>query len=78
FPDRDYFGLNNELKNGKTYLVESFDANNNKVLSEEFDYDLYYDPNRNISDLKSFNIQLGTLATHVYDSTDPQKKFLED
>jgi|GEM_PF-6410816 len=78
FPDRDYFGLNNELKNGKTYLIESFDANNNKVLSEEFDYDLYYDPNRNISDLKSFNIQLGTLATHVYDSTDPQKKFLED
>lgn len=78
FPDRDYFGLNNELKNGKTYLIESFDSNNNKVLAEEFDYDFYYDSNRNLNDLKSFNIQLGTLATHVYDATDPQKKFLED
>jgi len=78
FPDRDYFGLNNELKNGRTYLIESYDSNNNKVLAEEFDYGLYYDSNRDISDLKSFNIQVGTLATHVYDASDPQKTFLED
>ncbi|PZU26128.1 MAG: hypothetical protein DI622_01500, partial [Chryseobacterium sp.] len=78
FPDRDYFGLNNELRNGKTYLIESYDSNNNKVLSEEFDYDFYFDPNRNIADLKSFNIQLGVLGTHVYDASDPQKTFLEN
>lgn len=78
FPDRDYFGSNNELKNGKTYLIESFDAANNKVLTEEFDYELYNDPYRNIEELKSFNIQLGTLPTHFYDTTDPQKRFIEE
>lgn len=78
FPDRNYFGLNNELKNGKTYLIEYYDSNNAKISSEEFDYDFYYDINRNVSDIKSYNIQLGTLPTHVYDAADPQKTFLED
>lgn len=77
FPDRDYFGMNNGLINGKTIKTELFNSNNEKVSSTNYSYNYFVDTARPIYNVKSFNLQVAPLPTHVYESSDPNQEHIE-
>lgn len=77
FPDRNYFDMNNELLNGKNIKTEYLNSAGNIVSEENFVYEPLITIDKALHLLRNRNFQVSSVATHVFNATDPLKRSVE-